>query len=78
MRSDMLGVREANLEHHLNNPNGDAQVPQAKPEEIIKAPVEKTPATEHPLAPGEIVSKSDFFLNQALNLLKGVQLMQNR
>ena len=78
VRSDMLGVREANLEHHLKNPNGDAQVPQAKPEEIIKAPVEKTPATEHPLAPGEIVSKDDFFLNQALNLLKGVQLMQNR
>ena len=78
VRSDMLGVREANLEHHLKNPNGDAQVPQAKPEEIIKAPVEKTPATEHPLAPGEIVSKNDFFLNQALNLLKGVQLMQNR
>ena len=78
VRSDMLGVREANLEHHLKNPNGEDQTPQAKPEEIIKAPLEKTPPPEQPLPPGQVVAKNDFFVNQALNLLKGVQLMQSR
>jgi len=31
-----------------------------------------------PLEPGEIVSKSDFQVNQALNLLKGLQILQGR
>ncbi|MCL4471017.1 MAG: peptidase S41, partial [Gammaproteobacteria bacterium] len=29
-------------------------------------------------APGEIVSKNDYQLNQALNLLKGLQILQRK
>ena len=79
-----LGIREADLENHLSNPNGGDSTPASKPSDVIKAPpadraapggVEKTPA---PLKPGEIVSKNDFQVNQALNLLKGLQIMQGR
>ena len=79
-----LGIREADLENHLSNPNGGDSSPESKPSDVIKAPpadraapggVEKTPA---PLKPGEIVSKNDFQVNQALNLLKGLQIMQGR
>ena len=77
-----LGIREADLEHHLSNPNGGDSAPDSKPSEVIKATpadraapggVEKIPA---PLKPGEIVSKNDFQVNQALNLLKGLQILQ--
>ena len=79
-----LGIREADLEHHLSNPNGGDSGPDSKTSDVIKATpadraapggVEKTPA---PLKPGEIVSKNDFQVNQALNLLKGLQIMQGR
>ena len=80
-----LGIREADLEHHLSNPNGGDTVPASKPDEmIIKAPPtdksspdgkDKKPV---PLEPGEIVSKNDFQVNQALNLLKGLQILQGR
>jgi carboxyl-terminal processing protease len=32
--------------------------------------------TDNKLEPGEIVSKNDYQLNQAVNLLKGLQIMQ--
>ena len=79
-----LGIREADLENHLSNPNGGDSSPESKPSDVIKAPpadraapggVEKKPS---PLAPGEIVSKNDFQVNQALNLLKGLQIMRGR
>jgi len=81
---DGFGIREADLENHLSNPNGGDSTPAGKPSEIIKAPpadraapggVEKMPTQ---LKPGEIVSKNDFQVNQALNLLKGLQIMQGR
>ncbi len=79
-----LGIREADLDHHLSNPNGGDAAPESKPNEILKAPPtdksgpdgkDKKPV---PLEPGEIVSKSDFQVNQALNLLKGLQILQGR
>ncbi len=79
-----LGIREADLEHHLSNPNGGDSSPESKPSEVIKAApadraapggVEKKPTA---LEPGEIVSKNDFQVNQALNLLKGLQILQGR
>ncbi|WP_324779389.1 S41 family peptidase [Thiobacillus sedimenti] len=81
---DGMGIREADLQHHLANPNGGDAAPQDKPSEVIKAPPadrappdgkEKKPA---PLEPGEVVSKKDFQVNQALNLLKGLQILQAR
>jgi carboxyl-terminal processing protease len=79
-----LGIREADLEHHLSNPNGGDPAPASEPSEIIKVPPanrsdsdgqDKKPV---PLKPGEIVSKNDFQVNQALNLLKGLQILQGR
>jgi carboxyl-terminal processing protease len=77
---DGLGIREADLDKHLANPNGGEEQPTpARPAEGAKAPAkpatDKKPVT---LEPGEIVSKSDFQVNQALNLLKGLQILQNR
>jgi carboxyl-terminal processing protease len=80
-----FGVREADLEKHLTNPTGEEDAaPTSKPVDVIKAtPAEKPgkdgkdkkPVT---LEPGEIVSKNDFQVNQALNLLKGLQILQGR
>ncbi|MDZ7593064.1 MAG: S41 family peptidase [Thiobacillus sp.] len=78
-----FGLREADLDKHLVNPAGDVPAPTDKPVDSIKAPADKQgrngedikPAA---LEPGEIVSKNDFQMNQALNLLKGLQIMQGR
>jgi len=79
-----FGLREADLDRHLVNPVGDEPAPMDKPGDANKAPpadkpgkngVDKKPVT---LEPGEIVSKNDFQMNQALNLLKGLQIMQGR
>ena len=70
-----FGVREADLEGHLSNPNApDAQVDTTLPK--IAAP-EKPAKSDKPskLEPGEIVSKDDFQLNQALSLLKGINIL---
>ncbi|MHB1093413.1 S41 family peptidase [Thiobacillus sp.] len=76
-----LGIRESDLEHHLSNPDSGDSTPD-KPREIIKAPPtsrsepdgkDKKPV---PLEPGEVVSKNDFQVNQALNLLKGLQILR--
>jgi carboxyl-terminal processing protease len=77
-----LGIREADLDKHLSNPNGGELAPASKPSETIKAPPavkpdgkDKKPVT---LEPGEIVSKNDYQVNQALNLLKGLQILQGQ
>ncbi len=78
-----MGIREADLDKHLSNPNGGDTPPANKPSDVIKPPVDKPgpdgkdkkPPT---LEPGEIVSKNDFQVNQALNLLKGLQIFQGR
>jgi carboxyl-terminal processing protease len=78
---DGMGIREADLDKHLTNPAGAEPTPAKKPVDSIKAPPsdqpgkDKKPAT---LEPGELVSKNDFQVNQALNLLKGLQIFQGR
>jgi len=71
----LMRLREADLGHHLSNENGasEAQPPDAKPDDASKTPVVKPiPRPKRkPLEPGEIVSKDDFQVNQALNHLKG-------
>ncbi len=83
---ESLGVREADLDKHLSNPNGDAD-PADKPDSVIKAPPADKPAKNDkeskatkpaPLEPGEVVSKNDYQVNQAVNLLKGLQILQGR
>ena len=79
-----LGIREADLDKHLSNPNGGESVPAvSRPGESIKALPPARPGKEQDtrpqtLEPGEIVSKNDFQVNQALNLLKGLQIFQGR
>ncbi|HEX7972456.1 MAG TPA: S41 family peptidase [Thiobacillus sp.] len=77
-----LNIREADLDHHLSNPNGGDSTPVDKPSNSIKAPLSSDqPGKDKklaPLEPGEIVSKNDFQVNQALNLLKGLQILQVR
>ncbi len=81
--SEGMGIREADLDKHLSNPNGEEEHPVTKPGTSIKAPADK-PGAEgkdrkpSTLEPGEVVSKNDFQMNQALNLLKGLQILQGR
>jgi carboxyl-terminal processing protease len=70
-----LRVREADLGRHLLN-DREKDAPAAKPEsgaapsEGSLQPVPARPKPK-PLAPGEIVGKDDYQVNQALNHLKG-------
>ncbi len=79
-----FGIREADLDKHLVNPAGEEPAPMPKPDEVIKAPPADKPGkngeVKKPttLEPGEIVSKNDYQVNQALNLLKGLQILQGR
>jgi len=74
-------LREADLGRHLNNDKGDdkgaAEKPVPKPEaKSPEAPQASTPRPKpKPLEPGEIVSKEDFQVNQALNHLKGLPVV---
>ena len=77
--ADGINIREADLDRHLlNSSEGDAL--PGKPNNVIKAPAAEPGQERKPLTlePGEIVSKNDFQVNQALNLLKGLQILQNR
>jgi carboxyl-terminal processing protease len=79
-----FGIREADLAKHLDNPQGVEALP-AKPAEPAKAPEKggkedkggKKPEVK-PLEPGEVVSKNDYQVNQALNLLKGISIIQGK
>jgi carboxyl-terminal processing protease len=79
-----FGIREADLDKHLSNPQGDDKT--EKPDQPVqeKAPApekqdkDKTMEKRPVLEPGEIVSKNDYQLNQALNLLKGLNIVRNQ
>lgn len=83
---DDLSIREADLNKHLANPNGNETEPQpapvAKPAESAKPPAKPAQDGKDKKSavpePGEVVSKNDVQVNQALNLLKGLQIFQNR
>lgn len=78
-----LSVREADLAKHLEN-NQKGETAPTKPAEPAKVPEKngkddkgKKPETK-PLEPGEVVSKNDYQVNQALNLLKGISIIQGK
>ena len=80
---DGMRIREADLDKHLANPAGvePEPTPTKQPADSIKAPPSDQPAKDKKpatLEPGEVVSKNDFQVNQALNLLKGLQIFQGR
>ncbi len=76
-----LEVREADLEKHLSNGQLDAANKDAGKtrDDGVKDEKSKDDKAVRPkLEPGEIVSKSDYQYNQALILLKGLSLLQDR
>jgi len=65
-----IQVREADLRNRLENTQGDE----------VEAPAATIPAPDADAAKDEapdIVSKDDYQLGQALNLLKGLQIIGN-
>ena len=71
-------IREADLERHLDNPEGGA-APKAKPEPQSKADkkdAKPKAEDEEGKPPFEIGGKNDYQLTQAVNLLKGLQIIQ--
>lgn len=73
--ADGFGIHEADLEHHLSNPNVPAIPGETPPPKVIVPDKPAIPAKSSKLEPGEIVSKDDFQLNQALSLLKGINIL---
>jgi carboxyl-terminal processing protease len=67
-------LREADLDRHLANPQGGSETRSPATTPAVPAPAksEDKPADD---SPPDIVSKSDYQLNQALNLLKGLQII---
>jgi len=70
-------LREADLDKHLLNDK-----PDSKPSEAVKnktpVPSSKGDGDTVKPAPAEFGSKSDYQLNQAMNLLKGIQILQGK
>ena len=72
-------VREADLERHLSNPGGETEIKQENKQPVSAAPKpDQQPAAQTEPAAPDIVSKGDYQLNQALNLLKGLQIIGRR
>lgn len=76
-------LREADLERHLENKSENAAVPAKQPPATAEKPAEpkdskdpKDDEADIPSARLEYASKSDYQFQQALNILKGVQMMQ--
>jgi carboxyl-terminal processing protease len=68
-------LREADLERHLENDKEPAPRPQTK----APAPKSKPAKEEEEDLPRfEIASKNDYQLNQAINLLKGLQIVRGK
>ena len=77
-------MREADLDRHLSNPQGgtpEIKQPAPQPQSAVP-PAPSAPKAEDKPAddgtPPDIVSKNDYQLNQALNLLKGLQIIGKR
>ncbi|MBB4014617.1 carboxyl-terminal processing protease [Niveibacterium umoris] len=76
-------LREADLDHHLETPGGNPEAAPPKAEPSAKAKPSNPKGKEKdgdeqdaPLAPFEIGGKNDHQLAQALNVLKGMQIVQ--
>jgi carboxyl-terminal processing protease len=79
-----FNLREADLERHLSNGNKEETKKPEEPSTKPSAPPKPAPKgkegktdSDKPV-PGEIVSKNDYQLNQALNLLKGLHILKGR
>lgn len=70
-------LREADLSRHLANPNGEPETPSTKPN-TEPSKVVPPPADGAPTPPAEFGSENDYQLKQALNLLKGLQILSKK
>ncbi len=76
-----LDIREADLTGHLANPAGGEGKPKGADNKAAEGKADRTKDGKkdaEKLDPAEIVSKQDYQFNQALILLKGLHLLQNR
>ncbi|MGC2049496.1 MAG: S41 family peptidase [Gallionella sp.] len=73
----MFHLREADLDKHLINDKPSDSKPDNAVKSKLPAPKGNGVETARP-APAEFGSKSDYQLNQALNLLKGIQILQGK
>ena len=80
-----MRLREADLENHLENNKDDVKESTAPVKPQGKAPAKPKTGTpkdesEESAEPPtrELASKNDYQLNQAINLLKGLQIMQGK
>ncbi len=81
-QDSLLNIREVDLENHLSNPNKPDAKTAVMPPVIVEPGKSSKPAKsgkegkESKANPDEIVSKDDFQLNQALGLLKGINIFK--
>jgi carboxyl-terminal processing protease len=77
---ESMAVREADLEKHLSNGQEPEAPAKAAPEKVMekdgKSGKVAKPAERKPLEAGEVVAKDDYQVAQALNLLKGLSIIQ--
>ena len=74
--SGIFRLREADLDKHLINDKPSDDKPGTAGKSTLSPPDTKEDGAE--VAPAEFGSKNDYQLNQALNLLKGIQIMQGK
>ena len=79
-----MRLREADLDRHLSN-DRDKEAPKADTKPQAKTPAKsgkdkngKEEAEDELPQRLEYASKSDYQFQQAINLLKGLQIMQNK
>jgi len=76
---ESMNVKEADLEKHLSNgqeQEAPARQDLPKQDKDQKPGKDAKPGERKPLEPGEVVSKDDYQVSQALNLLKGLHIIQ--
>ncbi|MBI5430521.1 MAG: S41 family peptidase [Nitrosomonadales bacterium] len=72
----LLRLREADLDKHLINDKPSDEKPTDKARNTLPAPGAKEDAAQATAA--EFGSKNDYQLNQAINLLKGMRILQGK
>jgi carboxyl-terminal processing protease len=72
-----FSLRESDLEHHLINDKEPAAKPEQAPVKLQPPKKDNGASKQEKTEAPEIASKSDYQLNQALNLLKGIEILQH-
>jgi carboxyl-terminal processing protease len=70
-------LREADLDKHLSNGQGEEKSEPAKPAANKAAPKTKE-GDDNKAEIAEFGAKNDYQLNQALNLLKGMSILRGK